>query len=55
MKTPSYASIGGHGYSSRIGNQQDITIGLMAMKTTTNTGRNQKFSRKVREECVEAI
>ena len=25
------------------------------MKTTTNTGKNQKISRKVREESVEAI
>ena len=25
------------------------------MKTTTNTGKNQKISRKVRQESVEAI
>ena len=28
---------------------------LLAMKTTTKTGNNQKFSRKVRDEKVEAI
>ena len=27
----------------------------MTMKTTTNTGKIQKYSRKVREESVEAI
>ena len=27
----------------------------MTMETTTNTGKNQKFSRQVREESVEAI
>ena len=27
----------------------------LTKKTTTNTGRNKKFSRKVREESVEAI
>ena len=36
-------------------NQQGITITLMTMKTTTNTGKNQKLSRKVREDSVEAI
>ena len=25
------------------------------METTTNTGKNQKFNRKVRQESVEAI
>ena len=28
---------------------------LLTMKTTTKTGKNQKFSRKVPEEIVEAI
>ena len=32
-----------------------MTMSLIAMKTTTKTGKNQKFSRKVREESVEAI
>ena len=27
----------------------------LTMKTTTNTGKIQKFSRKVRDESVEAI
>ena len=27
----------------------------MTLKTTSNTGKNQKFSRKVREESVETI
>ena len=27
----------------------------LTKKTTTNTGKNPKFSRKVREESVEAI
>ena len=40
---------------SRIGNQYYITISLMAVKTRTNKGNNQKFSRKLREESVEAI
>ena len=40
---------------SCIGNQQDITIGLKTIKTTTKTGKNQKINRKVREERVEAI
>ena len=31
------------------------TISLMAMEATTNTGKNQNFNRKVREESVEAI
>ena len=32
-----------------------IVTSLMAMKTTTKSGKNQKFSRKVPEEKVEAI
>ena len=36
-------------------NQKDITISLMTMKTTKNTGKNKKISRKVREESAEAI
>ena len=51
----SFASVGGKGYLPCIVNQKDITISLMTMETTTNTGKNQKFNRKVREECVEAI
>ena len=46
--------MGVHKCLSRIGNQKDITISLMTMKTTTTSGKNQKFSRKVREENVEA-
>ena len=38
-----------------ISDEKDITISLMTMKTTTITGQSQKFSRKVREESVEAI
>ena len=30
-------------------------MSLMTMETTTNTGKNQKISRKVREESAEAI
>ena len=40
---------------SCIGNQKDITISLMTIKTTTKTGKNRKFKRKVPEEGVEAI
>ena len=42
-------------YLPYIGNQQDITISLMTIKTTTKTGRNKKFNRKLREERVETI
>ena len=42
------------GCLSYIGNQKDITISLMAMKTT-KTGKIRKFRRKVQEESVEAI
>ena len=49
------ASVGGKGYLPCIVNQKDITISLMTMETTTNTGKNQKFKRKLREESVEAI
>ena len=47
--------MGVHLCLSCIGNQQDITISLMTIKTTTKTGKNQKFNRKVQEERVEAI
>ena len=40
---------------SCIGNQQDITISLMTIKQQQQTGKNQKFKRKVQEERVEAI
>ena len=53
--TLSYASIGGQVYFSCIGNQKDIKRSLMTMQTTTNTSKNQKFCKKVREESVEAI
>ena len=33
-----------------ISQQNEITISLMSIKTLTNTGKNQKFIRKVREE-----
>ena len=35
--------------------QSHIRISLLTMKTKTNTGENQKFKRKVREESVKAI
>ena len=35
--------------------QDDIAKSPMTMKTTTKTGKNKKFSRKLREEIVEAI
>ena len=55
INTLSYASVGSKGYLPCIVNQKDITIGHMTMETTTNTGKNQKFNRKVREESVEVI
>ena len=55
INTLSYAANGGQGYLPCIVNQKDITISLMTMETTTNTGKNQKFKRKLREESVEAI
>ena len=55
IKTLSYDSKGGEKCLSSIGNQKDITISLITMETTINIGKNQKFSRKVREESVEAI
>ena len=42
-------------YLSITGHQLDITIGLLIMKTTTNTCKNQNFNRKVLEASVEAI
>ena len=51
----SCALVGDKGHLPCIVNQYDITISLMTMETTTNTGKNQKFNRKVREESVEAI
>ena len=54
INTLSFDLIGGKQYFSDIGYQYDITISLMTMETTTNTGKNQKFSRKV-QESVEAI
>ena len=38
-----------------ISHQTNITTSLIIMKTTTNTCKNQKFRRKIREESVEAI
>ena len=38
-----------------MGEQYDITISLKTIKTTTKTGKNHTFSRKMREEIVEAI
>ena len=35
--------------------QKAISLSLMVMKTTTNTGKKQNFNRKVREEIVKAI
>ena len=48
MNTLSYALVGEQECLSSIGNQQDITVGLMTMKRTIKLG-------KVRDECVEAI
>ena len=47
--------MGGKSFLSFTGLQQGITISLMAMKTTTITGKNQKLCRKMRKENVEAI
>ena len=49
----SYASMVGQGCLIFIRHQWDVKIGLITMKTTTNTGKNQKFKRKMREESVE--
>ena len=49
-----YSSIGKYNFLFT-GYQQDIRIILMTMKTTTDTGKNQKLIRKVPEECVETI
>ena len=51
----SYSSIRKQGCFSVTSHQKNINISLMIMKTTTNTCKYQKFSRKVREESVEAI
>ena len=50
-----YISAVGQGYISCISNQKDIALCLVAIKTTTNTFKNQKFSKKVHEESAEAI
>ena len=55
MNTLSLASMGQKGCLSGIGNQKEITISLLTMRTTRNRGENQKFIRKVREESVEVI
>ena len=52
--TLSYDSIEVPKCLARMGNQKDIEISLMTMRTTTNTAENQK-KRKVLEESVEAI
>ena len=36
-------------------NQRDIKKSLMVMKTPTNTCKNQKFIRELKEECFEAV
>ena len=36
-------------------NQRNITISLMIMKTTTNTCKNQKIMRELKEQIFEAI
>ena len=42
LNTLIYCSMGGkEGCLSSMGNGQDITINLITMKTTTNTGKNQ--------------
>ena len=55
MKTLSHDSIEEQRGLSFMGSQSDITIGLMIVKTTTNTGKNQKISRKMKEESVEVF
>ena len=40
---------------SFISYQPDILISLRTMKTTANSGKSQKYCRKVLEESVEAI
>ena len=54
-KTLFYTSMAEQGCISCRDYQEDITKNLMTMKTTTNTSKNQNFSRKVREDKVEAI
>ena len=51
----SYDSMAGLRCSSFICHQYDITISLTAIKTTTNTVKNQKFKKKLREESIDAI
>ena len=41
LNTLSYCRMGEKGCLSCIGNRQDITLNLITMKTTTNTGKNQ--------------
>ena len=49
------APLGLHLCLSCIGIHYEITVSLMTIKTTKESGENQKFSRKVQEERVEAI
>ena len=55
INTLSQDYVEGQRFLSCTGNQKDIIISLMTMKTTINTRKNQKISRKVQEESVEAI
>ena len=55
INTLKHVSIGVWGCLSCIGDQKDITTSLMTMKTTTESSKNQKLSREVREERVLAI
>ena len=45
--------MGVKGFLVGILNQKRITISLMTMETATKSGKNQKFSRKMREEMSE--
>ena len=47
--------MGIYGGLSCIDDQKDIATSPMTMKTTTETGKNQKFRRQVEEEKVEAL
>ena len=52
LNTNEYASVGVWGCLLCIGDQ---STSFMTMKTTTISGKIQKFTREVREEKVEAI
>ena len=43
-----FSAMGRQGYLSFLGQHQVIIISLMTMKTTTNTGKNKTYIRKMR-------